>query len=115
MNPNSSDSDLHEFFSGMRRADEALVPPAIGIRRKSRRTLFLLPIAVAASWLLAWLLWPVKESTLDHYPNELIVITLKEFDNAQQRITIEEKTYLDIWESPTETLLVDFDPGLTNF
>ncbi len=109
-----TDRDLHEFFSKMKEVDAALPTPSFRVKVESRWRRLWIPASAAAVLLIAWIAWPIQDLEYDQ-PVDLIVITLREMDQAQQKITIEEKTYLDVWESPTESLLVDFDQNHVNF
>jgi hypothetical protein len=46
---------------------------------------------------------PVAEA-----PSEVIIISLQENENNEQEFTIEEKAYIDVWESSTSSLLTEF-------
>lgn len=114
MKHNLSDRDLHQFFREMKEIDAALPTPTYPVKAERRWRKLWMPAAAAAMLAITWLIWPGQENYYEN-PVDLIVITLGEMNQEQQKITIEEITYLDVWESPTESLLVDFDQNHINF
>lgn len=101
------DTELKAFFQGMKEKDQNLTIPEFPELIKSRSINWWIPLGIAASLLLGFLLLP-KESTVADLPAEVIVITLQQNENQEQQILIEEKTYLETWESPTSSLLAEY-------
>lgn len=64
-------------------------------------------MGIAASLLLGIFLFPKQESS-PKAPVDVIIITLQQGENQEQQILIEEKTFLETWESPTSSLLAEY-------
>jgi hypothetical protein len=56
---------------------------------------------------LGFFLLPQNKKDLNP-PAEVIIISLEKDENNNQQILIEEKTYLETWESPTSSLLTEY-------
>lgn len=101
------EEEFRGFFQELKKKDEHLVvPPFPEIEKKGSRNWWI-PVGIAASLALGFFLWPGEEASPEP-PAEVIIITLQEDENREQQILIEEKTYLDTWESPTESLLANY-------
>ena len=101
-----NDQLIKDFFSEMKKQDQNLPIPEFP-ETKVRTFNWWFPMGIAASLLVGGLLWyqqePAKEA-----PNEVIIISLQENENQQQTLIIEEKAYIDVWESSTSSLLTEF-------
>lgn len=107
MKNDESTRDIQAFFDQMKEKDQNLTVPDFPVMVKSRSINWWIPIGIAASLMIGFLLLP-KESTIAEPPAEVIVITLQQDENQEQQILIEEKTYLETWESPTSSLLAEY-------
>lgn len=99
-------AELKRFFENMKEQDQQLeIPPYPSY--KTRKINFWIPAGIAASLALLGLIMnepqPIPEA-----PKEVLIITLQEDENNEQEFVIEETTYLDVWESPTASLLTDY-------
>lgn len=106
MQDNNSDEDLVQFFMEMKEKDKKIPVPQFHIRKKPK-TWYLIPIGIAASLALGFFLLPHKDQ-VPSPPTEVIIITLEEDEKNNQQIRIEEKTFLETWESPTASLLTEY-------
>lgn len=104
---NEKDNELHAFFQSLKEKDQAIPTPEFTEMSKQRSFSWWIPLGIAASMALGFFLWPNEEPAPEP-PAEVIIITLQEDENQEQQIVIEEKTYLDTWESPTESLLAEY-------
>jgi hypothetical protein len=101
-----SNKELERFFMEMKENDRKIeVPPFPN--QKNPKLWYLIPIGIAASLALGFLLLP-QEDQVPSPPIEVIIITLEEDEKNNQQIRIEEKTYLETWESPTTSLLTEY-------
>ncbi|MEN2281787.1 hypothetical protein AAGF08_06575 [Algoriphagus sp. SE2] len=99
-------AELKRFFENMKEKDQELnIPPFPSY--KTRKFNFWIPAGIAASLILAGLIMH-EPQPLPEAPNEVLIITLQQGENNEQEFTIEEKAYLDVWESPTSSLLTDY-------
>ncbi|WP_296703356.1 hypothetical protein [Algoriphagus sp.] len=99
-------AELKRFFENMKEQDRELdIPPFPSYQTKKFN--FWIPAGIAASLALLGLIMnepqPIPEA-----PREVLIITLQEGENNEQEFVIEEKAYLDVWESPTASLLTDY-------
>jgi hypothetical protein len=101
------DTELKAFFQGMKAKDQNLPIPVFPELVKTRSINWWIPLGIAASLMFGFLLLP-KESTIAEPPADVIIITLQQDENQEQQILIEEKTYLETWESPTSSLLAEY-------
>lgn len=102
-----SDKELQNFFQGMKEKDLEIPTPDFPELAKSKTINWWIPMGIAASLLLGFLLFP-KENTEPEAPVDVIIITLQSNENHEQQILIEEKTYLETWKSPTSSLLAEY-------
>lgn len=101
-----NDEELNRFFRNMKEQDQHLEIPPLPTYQ-SRKINFWIPAGVAASLaLLGWIM--IEPQPIPEAPKEVLIITLQEGDNDEQEFIIEETTYLDVWESPTASLLTDY-------
>jgi hypothetical protein len=101
-----NNEQLEQFFDQMKKQDGHLKSPAFPLLKKRRVNLWI-PIGIAASVILAFML--IKEPKAIHdRPGEVVIITLHTDENGDQHFTIEQTTHLDTWESPTTSLLTQY-------
>ena len=106
MQDNNSDKELERFFMEIKEKDKNIpVPPFPKL--KKQKLWYLIPIGIAASFALVFL-FSQNENQVSDPPTEVIIISLEEDADNNQQILIEEKTYLETWESPTASLLYEY-------
>lgn len=101
------DRELKAFFQGMKEKDREILIPEFPELVKTRSLNWWIPLGIAASLTIGFFLLP-KENIIADPPAEVIIITLQQGENQEQQILIEEKTYLETWESPTSSLLAEY-------
>lgn len=101
------DPELSNFFQSLKEKDQDIPTPEFPEVAKQRSISWWIPLGIAASLALGFFLWP-SEDTAPEPPVEVIIITLQKDENQEQQIVIEEKTHLETWESPTESLLAEY-------
>ena len=100
------DSSLEAFFQELRKQDEqVIIPPFPEVEKKSH-AFWWIPVGIAATLLLGAFFFP-KEKVIEPAP-EVLIITLEEGPNQELQFNIQETTEMDIWESPTSSLLDEF-------
>ncbi len=102
-----SEKELHTFFQAMKEKDLKIPTPDFPELAEAKTINWWIPMGIAASLLLGFFLFPKEESS-SKAPVDLIIITLQQDENQEQQILIEEKTYLETWESPTSSLLAEY-------
>ncbi|MCH7397323.1 hypothetical protein MM236_04955 [Belliella sp. DSM 107340] len=98
-----ADEELEMFFSELRNKDKKIITPPY-----SKKTPFkiwkLIPIGIAASLFLGiWVLNQEKEESQLY--QDMIIISLIEGEDDEQKFIIEHTSSMDVWESPTASLL----------
>jgi hypothetical protein len=101
------DTELKAFFDQMKEKDQSLAIPVFPELVKTRSINWWIPLGIAASLMIGFLLLP-QEEIISEPPAEVIIITLQQDENQEPQILIEEKTYLETWESPTSSLLAEY-------
>lgn len=101
------DNELKAFFQGMKEKDREIIIPEFPETVKTRSINWWIPIGIAASLMIGFLLLP-QEEMIAEPPAEVIIITLQQDENHEPQILIEEKTYLETWKSPTSSLLAEY-------
>lgn len=104
---NEKDKEIQDFFNQIKEKDREIPVPAFPEHPKSNSINWWIPFGIAASLALGFFLWPQNKRDLNP-PAEVIIITLENDKNNNQQILIEEKTYLETWESPTASLLTEY-------
>jgi len=105
--PEQNDEQMLEsFFAEMREEDKELNVPPFPKQKKQRRWI-MVPLGIAASLLL--LMWSksVRESSpsLEH---DVVIITMEEGLDQELKFEIQTAASIDVWESPTSSLLTEF-------
>ncbi|MCL6260094.1 hypothetical protein M3O96_13415 [Aquiflexum sp. TKW24L] len=104
---NETDKEIQSFFDQLKENDRKMDIPVFPEPTKSSSINWWIPMGIAASLAVGFFLWPQQKQELNP-PAEVIVITLEKDENDNQQILIEEKTYLETWESPTASLLTEY-------
>ncbi|WP_338222801.1 hypothetical protein [Algoriphagus confluentis] len=100
------DPELKTFFQELRKQDEQLVIPPFPELEKKNRILWWIPAGIAATLLLgAFFLGGEKT---DPIPPEVLIITLEEGPDQELQFHIQETNEMDLWESPTASLLTEY-------
>ncbi|WP_026953125.1 hypothetical protein [Algoriphagus mannitolivorans] len=98
--------ELNTFFQELRKQDEQLLIPPFPKLEKKSRFLWWIPAGIAATILLGAFFLP-REKEVEPAP-EVLIITLVEGPDQELQFHIQETTEMDIWESPTASLLTDY-------
>lgn len=101
-----NDQLLRDFFAEMKAKDQKIKTPEFP-EVKARSINWWLPIGIAATLLLGGFYFLSPQESPDTSA-DLLIITLQENEYSQQELIIEEKDYIDVWESTTTSLLTDF-------
>ncbi|MFD2034256.1 hypothetical protein ACFSKL_05600 [Belliella marina] len=101
-----TDVELEMFFSELRNKDSHLNTPTYP-GKPTFKIWKLLPIGIAASLLLGLWIWNQEKDDITLY-QDMIIISLIERENQEQTIIIEQAASMDVWESPTASLLNEF-------
>ncbi|WP_100628433.1 hypothetical protein [Algoriphagus formosus] len=101
-----NDQLIENFFSDMKKQDQNIRIPEFP-ETKVRSFNWWIPSGIAATLLLGGFLLTQQEPVAEA-PSEVIIISLQENENNEQEFTIEEKAYIDVWESSTSSLLTEF-------
>ena len=104
---NESDREIQSFFDQLKEKDLKIDIPVFPESTKPSGINWWIPFGIAASLALGYFLWPQQKQDFNP-PAEVIIITLEKDENDNQQILIEEKTYLETWESPTSSLLTEY-------
>ncbi|MCH7413510.1 hypothetical protein MM213_08445 [Belliella sp. R4-6] len=101
-----NDKELEMFFSELRNENNKLTIPEYP-KKPSSNFRKLIPIGIAASLLLGIFVWNQTKEETPLY-QDLIIISLIEGEDNEQRFVIEQASSMDVWESPTASLLNEF-------
>ncbi len=103
------DQDLRGFFDAMIEKDLDILTPDFPEVKKPKTMLWWIPAGVAASLAAAFFLFGEKEPVAPPTQiGEVVIITLEEGPDQKLQFNIEETTEMEIWESPTASLLTEF-------
>lgn len=102
----ANDELIRDFFHKMKTEDQRIPIPEFP-EVKTGGFNWWIPMGIAASILLGGF-FLMKQEPVSEPPADLIIISLQENENQEQQLIIEEKAYLDTWESTTSSLLTDF-------
>ncbi|GAB3228817.1 hypothetical protein J0A67_13745 [Algoriphagus aestuariicola] len=103
------DQDLRGFFDAMIEKDLDIPTPDFPEVKKPKTISWWIPAGIAASLAAGFFLFLEKEPVTPPAPiGEVIIITLEEGPDQELQFNIEETTEMEIWESPTASLLTEF-------
>ncbi|NVJ85052.1 MAG: hypothetical protein HWE15_02040 [Algoriphagus sp.] len=102
----NEDKLIKAFFEDLKEQDRNIpIPEFPEVKVKSFP--YWIPMGVAASLIIgAFLIFQRPE--IPEPPADVIIISLQENEDHEQEFRIEEKAYIDIWESSTSSLLTEF-------
>ncbi|GAB2478485.1 hypothetical protein [Algoriphagus taiwanensis] len=103
----NKDPELKTFFQELRKQDEQLIIPPFPEVEKKSRSIWWIPAGIAATLLLGAFFLPLEKSAEPTAP-EVLIITLEEGPNQELQFHIQETNEMDIWESPTASLLTEY-------
>ncbi|TDQ14603.1 hypothetical protein DFQ04_3191 [Algoriphagus boseongensis] len=101
------DPELKAFFQEIRKQDEQLLIPPFPELEKKSHIQWWIPMGIAASLALGAFFFTSEEKQEQPSP-EVLIITLEEGPDQELQFHIQETTEMDIWESPTASLLTEF-------
>lgn len=101
------DPEIHASFQSLKEKDQYIPIPDFPELVHSPSISWWIPLGTAASLVLGFFLWPSEEPS-PKPPAEVIIITLQKDENQEQQIVIEEKTFLETWTPPTESLMAEY-------
>ncbi len=105
---NIEDKELEGFFADWKENDKNVEIPEFDFKRKINLKIWKwIPVGIAAAFLVGFWLNTTSETeyTLD---KDMVIITLIEDENQEQRFIIETQSSLDVWEAPSSSLLTEF-------
>ncbi|MBN7809320.1 hypothetical protein J0A68_00040 [Algoriphagus sp. H41] len=110
MNRAEEDQDLRGFFDAMIEKDLDIPTPDFPEVKKPKTISWWIPAGIAASLAAGFFLLGEKEPapTPQAPIGEVIIITLEEGPDQELLFNIEETTEMEIWESPTASLLTEY-------
>lgn len=100
------DSSLKDFFQELQKQDEQLLIPPFPELEKKKRSIWWIPAGIAATLLLGAFFLPEEKPA--EPATEVLIITLEEGPDQELQFHIQETNEMDIWESPTASLLTDY-------
>lgn len=98
-----ADKELEMFFSELRNKDKKIITPPYS-KKPTFKIWKLIPIGIAASLFLGIWILNQEEAESPLY-QDMIIISLIEGENSEQKLIIEQASSMDVWESPTASLL----------
>lgn len=105
---NIEEKELELFFSEWKEKDKRLEIPEFKYKRKTNSNIWKwLPVGIAATFLTGFWLMTSNETEYA-LESDMVIITLVEDENQEQRFVIETKSSLDVWEAPSSSLLTEF-------
>ena len=103
-----ADQELRGFFQAMKEKDRSIPVPDFPEINKTRSINWWIPAGIAASLVAGFLLFGEKEPAVTPPIGEVVIITLEEGPDQEMQFNIEHTTEMDIWESPTASLLTEY-------
>ncbi|WP_297336545.1 hypothetical protein [Algoriphagus sp.] len=101
----ANDELIRDFFLKMKAGDQRIPTPEFP-EVKTGGFNWWIPLGIAATLLLGGFF--LMNEPVPEPPADLIIISLQENENQEQQLIIEEKAFIDTWESTTSSLLTDF-------
>ena len=109
MKGQEDDQNIRGFFNAMIEKDLEIQEPDFPEFKKPKTINWWIPAGIAASLIVGFLLLDEKEPPAPSTPiGEVVIITLEEGPDQELQFNIEHTTEMDIWESPTASLLTEY-------
>lgn len=102
----NKDPELKTFFQELCKQDERLIIPPFPAVEKKSSAIWWIPAGIAASLFLG-AFFLIGDKSAEPAP-EVVIITLKEGPDQELQFHILETNEMDIWESPTASLLTEY-------
>lgn len=101
------DKEIESFFAQLKEKDNEIQIPDFPKAKRQRSVNWWIPFGIAASLAIGfWFANNRPEET--NLENDLVIIRLVEDENKEQKFIIETASSIDVWESPTSSLLTDY-------
>jgi hypothetical protein len=107
MMKDESEKEIESFFAQLKEQDKAVQIPDFPQAKSSRRLHWWLPVGIAAALAVGFWLGR-SEPVKTELESDLVIIRLVEDENQGQQIIIEKTSNIDVWESPTSSLLTEY-------
>jgi hypothetical protein len=101
------DTELKAFFQGMKEKDREIIIPEFPETVKTRSINWWMPMGIAASLLLGFILLEEKDHSSPQI-GDVLIITLEKGTDQKMHFNIDHTNEMDIWESPTASLLTEY-------
>ena len=108
MRHSEEEQEIRGFFQAMIEKDLEIPTPDFPEFKKTKTVNWWIPIGVAACLVAGFFLFGEKESVASPPIGEVVIITLEEGPDQEMQFNIEHTTEMDIWESPTASLLTEY-------
>lgn len=109
MTRHEEDQEIQHFFLAMKERDQSIPAPEFPAIKKSKTINWWIPVGIAASLVAGFFFLGEKESPPLPAPmGEVVIITLEEGPDQEMQFNIEHTNEMDIWESPTASLLTEY-------
>lgn len=109
MKRHEEDQDIQGFFHSMIEKDLEIQEPAFPEFKKTKSVSWWIPVGIAASLVVGFFLLGEKEPPAPPAPiGEVVIITLEEGPDQEMQFNIEHTNEMDMWESPTASLLTEY-------
>jgi hypothetical protein len=108
MRSTEEDQELRSFFQAMKEKDERIALPEFPDIKKTKSINWWIPVGIAASLVAGFILMQEEEPTAAPPVGEVVIITLEERPDQELQFNIEHTNEMDIWESPTASLLTEY-------
>lgn len=103
-----ADQELRGFFQAMKEKDQSIPVSDFPEIIKTKTINWWIPAGIAASLTLGFFLFGEKETTVTPPIGDIVIITLEEGPDQEMQFNIEHTNEMDIWESPTASLLTEY-------
>ena len=103
------DQEIHAFFQALKEKDKNVPVPKFPEIKKTKTINWWIPMGIAASLAAGFFFLGEKEPPAPPAQvGEVVIITLEEGPDQEMQFNIEHTNEMDIWESPTASLLTEY-------
>ena len=102
----ANDELIRDFFHQMKAEDQRIPIPEFP-EVKTGGLNWWIPLGVAATLVMGGFIWLNKAPDPELH-SDVIIISLEKGEDDKQEFTIEEKAFIDTWESSSASLLTEF-------